>query len=138
MSSMTARRRGALVHIASEAARTGDPYSTDYNVSKAALLILSKAIANEFGPYGIRSNTVSPGPTRTPAWDDFGAALAERYELPFDDALDHHVREVRKIPLGRMADPEDVASTVVFLASDLARHVTGSDYRVDGGAPTSV
>jgi len=128
--------RGAIVSVASDVGRAPDRFFVDYSVSKAAVLMLSKAISIEFGPAGIRSNCVSPGPTRTPAWDKpggFADSLAEEYGLEKDAAIEHFAREVRKLPLGKLGDPDDVARVIAVLASDVSKHVTGADYTVDGG-----
>jgi NAD(P)-dependent dehydrogenase (short-subunit alcohol dehydrogenase family) len=133
---MVDRGRGSIVSVASDAGRAPDRFFVDYSVSKAAVLMLSKAISIEFGPAGIRSNCVSPGPTRTPAWDKPGGfvdSLAEEYGLGREEAVEHFAKEVRKLPLGRLGDPEDVARVIAFLASDVSKHVTGADYTVDGG-----
>jgi NAD(P)-dependent dehydrogenase (short-subunit alcohol dehydrogenase family) len=133
---MVERGRGSIVSIASDVGRAPDRFFVDYSVSKAAALMLSKAISVEFGPAGIRSNCVSPGPTRTPAWDKpggFADSLAEEYGLGKEQAIEHFAKEVRKLPLGKLGDPEDVARVVAFLASDVSKHVTGADYTVDGG-----
>jgi NAD(P)-dependent dehydrogenase (short-subunit alcohol dehydrogenase family) len=133
---MVKQGRGAIVSVASDVGRAPDRFFVDYSVSKAAVLMLSKAISIEFGPAGIRSNCVSPGPTRTPAWDKpggFADSLAEEYRLPKEQAIEHFAKAVRKLPLGKLGDPDDVAGVIAFLASDLAKHVTGADYTVDGG-----
>jgi NAD(P)-dependent dehydrogenase (short-subunit alcohol dehydrogenase family) len=133
---MVAQGRGAIVSVASDVGRAPDRFFVDYSVSKASVLMLSKALSMEFGPRGIRSNCVSPGPTRTPAWDKpggFADSLAEEYGLDKDAAIDHFAKEVRKLPLGKLGDPLDVARVIAFLASDVAKHVTGADYTVDGG-----
>jgi len=127
---------GSIVSIASDVGRAPDPFFVDYSVSKAAVLMLSKAIAIEFGPSGIRSNCVSPGPTRTYSWDKpggFADSLASEYGMEKEAAIEHFAKEVRKMPLGKLGDPEDVAAAVVFLSSGLAKQVTGADYTVDGG-----
>jgi len=131
---------GCIVSIASETGRQPSPFFVDYAMTKAAVLSVSKALSIEFGPAGIRVNTVSPGVTRTPAFDGPGAfadSLAAELGLTRDEAIDHFVRVMRRIPLGRIGEPEDVARVVLFLASDLAGQVTGSDYRVDGGSVIS-
>lgn len=133
---MVGQGRGAIVSVASDVGRAPDRFFVDYSVSKASVLMLSKALSIEFGPQGVRSNCVSPGPTRTPAWDKpggFADSLAEEYGLDKDAAIDHFAKEVRKLPLGKLGDPIDVARVIAFLASDVSKHVTGADYTVDGG-----
>jgi NAD(P)-dependent dehydrogenase (short-subunit alcohol dehydrogenase family) len=134
--SMVEQRRGAIVSVASDVGRAPDRFFVDYSVSKAAVLMMSKALSIEFGPAGVRSNCVSPGPTRTPAWDrpgGFGDSLASEYGLDKEAAIDHFAKEVRKLPLRKLGQPDDVAGVIAFLASDAAGHVTGADYTVDGG-----
>ena len=133
---MIEQGRGAIVSVASDVGRAPDRFFVDYSVSKAAVLMLSKAISIEFGPAGVRSNCVSPGPTRTPAWDrpgGFADSLATEYGLDKEAAIDHFAKEVRKLPLQKVGDPADVARVIAFLASDVSKHVTGADYTVDGG-----
>jgi NAD(P)-dependent dehydrogenase (short-subunit alcohol dehydrogenase family) len=134
---MVEQGRGAIVSVASDVGRAPDRFFVDYSVSKAAVLMLSKAISVEFGPAGVRANCVSPGPTRTPAWDKpggFADSLAEEYGLDDNDAaIEHFAKEVRKLPLGKLGDPDDVARVIAFLGSDVSKHVTGADYTVDGG-----
>lgn len=125
---------GSIINIASDAAREPDPFFVDYAVSKAAVLSLSKSLATEFGPRGIRSNAVSPGSTRTPGLVEFfETSVGPEWGLSGDEAIDHFVRDIRRVPLQRLGEPADVAAVVVFLASDRARHVTGSEYCVNGG-----
>lgn len=127
---------GSIVNVASEQARQPDVFLVDYAAAKAALVSLSKSLSIEFGPHGIRSNVVSPGPTRTQVWDapgGFGDWLAHEHGLDREAAIEHFATHVRQLPLGRIGRPEDVAAVIVFLASDLSRQVTGSYYQVDGG-----
>ena len=111
---------GAIVNVTSLAGHTPSPGSVAYSVSKAGLIMLTRQIALEWGPHGIRCNAVSPGATN---WSMGG--------------LDQHAEAVvaagRVIPLGRAATPHDVGSVVAFLASDDARHVSGQALGVDGG-----
>jgi NAD(P)-dependent dehydrogenase (short-subunit alcohol dehydrogenase family) len=128
---MLAQRRGAIVSIASDAGRQPDPIFVDYCVWKAAVLNLSKSLSIELGPVGIRSNAVSPGPTRTPGFVDF-FERASHPGLTTEQVIEQFTVD-RRIALGKLGEPADVAGVVVFLASDLAKQVTGSEYCVDGG-----
>jgi len=118
---MLARGAGALVHIASIAASEPQASSGAYSVSKAGVAMLSRQIAFEWGPRGVRSNTVSPGLVRTPMSEAF-------YQAP--GVLE---RREAVVPLRRVATPADIADVVVFLASERARYVTGQEVVVDGG-----
>ncbi|GHE78901.1 3-oxoacyl-ACP reductase [Amycolatopsis deserti] len=126
---------GALVHIASEAARMPNPRLPDYSVSKAAVLMLSKVLAAEFAPFGIRSNVVSPAFVRSPIYDRPGGladSLADEFGVDRETALRRYV-ELNGIPLGRLGTVGEVAEMVAFLASDRAGFVTGANFCVDGG-----
>lgn len=113
--------QGSLVFIGSTAGQRGEPRHSAYAGSKAALWGLVQSLAQELAP-AIRVNLVSPGWVRTPM---------------ASPALDDPARLTRilaGIPLRRVAEPEDVAQVVVFLASEGARHITGADIPVSGGA----
>jgi 2,3-dihydro-2,3-dihydroxybenzoate dehydrogenase len=125
-----ARRAGAIVNVASNAAHVPRLEMAAYGASKAALVSLSHNAALELAPYGVRSNVVSPGSTDTPMlrgmWQDDNGAMRTIAGKPEAFRLG--------IPLGKLATPADVASAVLFLASDLAGHITMQDVVVDGGA----
>jgi len=118
---MVERGRGAIVHIASIAGSNAQGFSGAYSVSKAGVLMLSRQLAVEWGPHGVRSNVLSPGLVRTPMSESFYTTpgVAER--------------RAAAIPLGRIGTPEDMAHVVMFLASDRAGFVTGQEIIVDGG-----
>ncbi len=112
---------GSIVHISSvEGLRPGQHMGM-YSVSKSALLMLTRVQANEWGSKGIRINAIAPGLIQT----KFSQALWDNEKI-----LQYALRQ---IPLGRMAQPEEVAGLALFLASDLAAYVTGSTFTVDGG-----
>jgi NAD(P)-dependent dehydrogenase (short-subunit alcohol dehydrogenase family) len=125
---------GAIVSLASDAGRQPDPFFVDYAVTKSAVLSLSKSLSIEFGPVGIRSNCISPGPTATPAMDAFLVRMSHELGKTFDETKVHFARDMRQLPLGRMNEPEDVAAVAVFLASTQARQITGAAYPVDAGS----
>jgi len=118
---MLARGSGVLVHIASIAAWQPQAMSGAYSASKAAVAMLSRQLAFEWGPRRIRSNSISPGLVRTPLSESF-------YQAP-------GVKERREaiVPLRAIGGPLDIANVVVFLASSRAGYVTGQDIVVDGG-----
>jgi glucose 1-dehydrogenase len=118
--------RGCVVVTASMSATSPTPGLGAYSPSKAAAAMLVQTMAHELGPDGIRCNSVSPGPIRTPL------TLAA-YEDPEVERT-----RIAKIPLRRIGEPEDVAGAVSFLAGPDAAYVTGVDLLVDGGLHTSL
>ncbi|MDF2716105.1 MAG: family NAD(P)-dependent oxidoreductase [Paenibacillus sp.] len=109
---------GSIVSVSSEVGHQPDSMLPDYSVSKAAILSLSKSISNEFGPLGIRSNVVSPGPIRTPLWDKpggFADSLASSFNLDREAAIHHFTNNVRQLALGRIGSPEKLPRSLPFL-----------------------
>jgi NAD(P)-dependent dehydrogenase (short-subunit alcohol dehydrogenase family) len=131
---MLASDRGSIVSIASDVGRQPAPIFVDYSAAKAAIISLSKSLSIEYAPHGIRSNVVSPGPTRTPGFVDFFRdVVAPAQQLDTEAAIDWFVRDVKRMPTGRLGEPDEVANVILFLSSDLAAQVTGSEYCVNGG-----
>ena len=118
---MRAKGKGALVHIASIAAAYATPFAGAYSVAKAGVVMLSRQLAVEWGPHGIRSNAVNPGMVVTPMTESI-------YDQPGVVA-----RRSEAVPAGRIGRPEDIAQAVLFLASDRAAYVNGEELTVDGG-----
>ncbi|MGW6455264.1 2,3-dihydro-2,3-dihydroxybenzoate dehydrogenase [Streptomyces sp. NPDC055078] len=129
---MTPRRSGCVVTVASNAAGIPRPRMAAYAASKAAAVMFTKCLGLESARDGIRCNVVAPGSTDTPMqralWANESAAAR------VIDGDPHPGTYRTAIPLGRIADPQDIADAVVFLASDRARQITMHDLYVDGGA----
>lgn len=127
---MVARRRGALVAVASNAARTPRTGMAAYAASKAATIMFTKCLGLEVAKYGVRCNTVSPGSTDT----DMQRMVWTCDRGP-RRVLEGDLASYRNgIPLGRIAAPGDIADVIVFLLSEQAKHITLQDLCVDGGA----
>lgn len=125
---MVTRGTGTIVHVASTAGARPSSRMPDYSVAKAALLAYSKEVAYEYADAGVRSNAVIPGPTLTPGWLGPGGLAEQQGDK--EAAL---AKEAAARPLGRMAQPEEVANVIVFLAADASGHVTGAEWSVNGG-----
>lgn len=118
---MRQRGRGAIVHTASIAGTQPQAFSGAYSVTKAGVRMLSRQLAFEWGPAGVRSNVVSPGLVRT--------ALSEA----FYQAPGVAERRAELLPVRKVGRPEDIADAATFLASDRAQHISGEEIIVDGG-----
>lgn len=121
-----AKSRGAFVATASMSATQPTPGLGFYSSSKAALLMLMRQCALEWGPDGIRCNTVSPGPTYTPMT-----------QAGYDDP-DRRAQRESMIPLGKLGMAEDVANSIIFLLGPQAGHISGVDILVDGGMSSNL
>jgi NAD(P)-dependent dehydrogenase (short-subunit alcohol dehydrogenase family) len=122
---LLARRGGSVVTIASTAALRGHGFGAGYTASKGGVAALTRLVAVQGGPQGVRANCICPGGVDTPMTG--GVWHTEEMQA----------RLARTVPLGRVADAEDIADVAVFLLSDAARHVTGQTLTVDGGATTT-
>jgi NAD(P)-dependent dehydrogenase (short-subunit alcohol dehydrogenase family) len=131
--SMRERRGGVIVNVSSTAGKRPSTSMPHYSVTKAAVLSLSRLVADLYAKDGIRCNAVTPGPTATDAWLGSGGLAdqqGERTGKAREDVLEA-VGAGR--PLGRLAEPEEIASVVAFLCSDRASYVTGAAWSADGG-----
>ena len=121
---MMAARAGAIVNMSSLHAVRGQANAAHYAAAKGAIIGLTKSIAREKGPLGIRANAVAPGPIDTPLWrgavppDEIDAVMAKRSEI---------------IPIGRLGEPAEVAQTIVYLLGPAASYITGQVVTIDGG-----
>ena len=121
---MVAARSGAIVNMSSLHAIRGQANAAHYAAAKGAVIGLTKSIAREKGPLGIRANAVAPGPIDTPLWrgavppDELDAVMAKRSEV---------------IPIGRLGEAAEVAQTIVYLLSPAASYITGQVVTIDGG-----
>ena len=129
---MEARGGGVILNNASICASQPLGYEPIYNVTKAALVMLSKNMANEFIDKKIRVNTINPGLILTPDWRKTATQLTEGTDSNADQYLDQVVKDLA-VPIGRFASPEELAHFIVFLCSPRASYSVGSSYYVDGG-----
>ena len=134
---MVEQGSGAIVNVASvNAFFQPDAGTIDYGAAKAAVLNLSKSLAQEFGPKGIHINCVSPGPVATELWlGDHGVAatVAAANGIDADAAREAVVASIGGFATGRFTTPEEVATLVTLLASARTANVTGANYVIDGG-----
>src|SRR5216683_2815494 len=119
---MLTRKKGSLIFMASIAGLDPMPAIPAYSVSKAGLIGLTKTLAKELGPAGIRVNAIAPGLVET----KFSAALFQNRQL--------YERVMAEVPLGRHGQPEDIVGAAIFLAADASAYVTGQILVVDGGS----
>ena len=120
--------RGSIVNVSSTAGKRPSVGMPHYSVTKAAVLSLSRLVADTYAADGIRCNAVTPGPTATDAWLGDGGLADQQGER--DDVL---AKVGAGRPLGRLAQPEEIAAVIAFLASERASYVTGAAWSADGG-----
>jgi NAD(P)-dependent dehydrogenase (short-subunit alcohol dehydrogenase family) len=121
-------RTGAVVNVSSTAGKRPSTGMPHYSVVKAAVLSLSRLVADLYAKDGIRCNAVTPGPTATEAWLGDGGLADQQGDR--DEVL---AKVGAGRPLGRLAEPEEIAAVIAFLCSDRASYVTGAAWSADGG-----
>jgi 3-oxoacyl-[acyl-carrier protein] reductase len=119
---MKIKRYGKIINISSTAGQRGEAHYSHYAASKGGMISFTKSLASELGPFNINVNSVAPGWVLT---DMSKSVLSNKKSLD---------EEIKKIPLGRIATADDIAGPVLFLASDLSRHVNGEILNVNGGS----
>jgi len=130
---MRERGGGAIVNVSSTAGKRPSTGMPNYSVTKAAVLSLSRLVADLYAKDRIRCNAVAPGPTATGAWLDEGG-LADQQAARSNNTRVEVLRAVGAgRPLGRLAEPEEIAAVICFLCSERASYVTGSAWSADGG-----
>jgi len=135
---MLEQKEGVIINISTGAAKQPIWEMTmSYSSAKAALNAYSKALATELGTKGIRVNTVSPGVVKTPLMNEFIENIGHQSGASFDETFQNIIDTVG-VPIGRMAEPEEVANIVAFLASSEAQYITGANISVDGGSSPTV
>ncbi len=130
---MKGRGGGVIVNVSSTAGKRPSTGMPNYSVTKAAVLSLSRLVADLYASDGIRCNAIAPGPTATEAWLGDGG-LADQQAKRSGKTRKEVLEAVGKgRPLGRLAEPEEIAAVIAFLCSDRAAYVTGAAWSADGG-----
>ena len=124
-------RRGSIVIVSSIAGLGAGPYVCAYVTTKHALIGLTRSLARDYGPQGVRANVVCPGGVPTPMADPDIQVIADREGVSLDEA---YLFVTRDVPLRRPATPDEIAAACLFLASDEASIITGAVLTADGGA----
>lgn len=131
---MKKQKWGRIINITSTSVKQPIDHLILSNTARAGVIGFAKSISNELARENILVNNVCPGMTRTERTIQLTEELAKREGVSFDEAMNHREGE---IPLGRFAEPEEIANLVVFLASEQASYITGTTIQVDGGAVRS-
>lgn len=128
---MVARRHGRIINLASIGGRRADEKTPIYSASKAAVISITQSAALDLARHGVAVNAIAPGPVRTAMWEaidgDFSRNLLGQDKGAFTALA------AQATPVGRIAEPEDIASVALFLASGASSHVIGQTINVDGG-----
>ncbi len=132
---MIEAKRGTILTLSSVAGQIGSQTDPPYSAAKAAVINFSQCAAKDLAPYEIRVNTICPGMIKTPlnrsVWEAWNSRQADSAKKSYEDWAAEKIKNIA--PLNRWQDPEDVAAMAVFLASPLAKNITGQTINVDGG-----
>lgn len=132
--SMTKQKSGVIIHISSGAAVLPIwDVTMPYSAAKAALNAYSKALASEVAPHGVRVLSILPGMVKTPLMQEYLDGFAASMKITAEEAVKALTDKIGNLPIGRMAEPSEIANMVAFLASSEAAYVTGSNIFMDGG-----
>ena len=135
MADLLIETQGTLLFLSSVAGQIGSPTDPPYSASKAALINFAQCAARDFARHGVRVNTICPGMVKTPlnqrVWQSWQDADPDSHDSDYDTWAEEKIRQVT--PLNRWQTPEDMAALALFLASPLARNITGQTLNVDGG-----
>jgi NAD(P)-dependent dehydrogenase (short-subunit alcohol dehydrogenase family) len=127
---------GTIVNVSSGSGVQPSPFNLDYAAAKAAMINLTKALSEEFGPQGVRVNGVCPGPVLTSWWTDAGGAadaFAAQTGSDRDSVLTTVAPEMMQLTTGRLVEPQEIADAVAFVASPRSASITGTELVVDSG-----
>jgi 3-oxoacyl-[acyl-carrier protein] reductase len=131
---LTLSRNARIINISSISGLEPGGYNPHYTNTKAAVLNLTKYLANYYAQRGILVNAVCPGPVYSDSWERNVKRLASERNLSMEEARNRvDIEESGKVPLRRVGNPEDVAALALFLASDQSKWITGSCFPIDGG-----
>ena len=131
---MVERGWGRVVNVCSTAGKRPSAAMAEYSVAKAAELSLSRLFADRYAKTGVLVNAVAPGPVEAEMWMEPGGLLDQSRDLSGADSREEALAEAgSKRPIGRLAQPEEIAATIVFLCSERASYVAGAAWSVDGG-----
>jgi NAD(P)-dependent dehydrogenase (short-subunit alcohol dehydrogenase family) len=129
--SMLERKKGSIINFSSTAGWSGIPRKTHYVTAKAGLRALTKNIALEVGPHGIRCNCLVPGGIDTALWQNYGKRMAGEQGITYEQWRE---QALSSVPLRTISTPDDIANLALFLASDESRTITGQSINCDAGA----
>ena len=127
---LRSRKRGSIINVSSMAGKTSWPASAQYSSSKSGVIGLTRSVAMELAPYGVTANTICPGNTRTEMVKNVAGIVGGRDGLSAEKWLESRAEDC---PLGRLAEPWEMAGVIAFLASEDSRYLTGQSLSVDGG-----